>query len=460
MFHTYVRVTLTALLAIGVMTIALDFVESEMAKKRPTLSQMTAASQLTEEEPAPTPAPPAETATETVAAPPAPAPRTPPPPASSGPATTQSAPVPTPAPAPAAAPAPVPAPAPAAAPAPAQVARIPAIPPPPNRPPSITVMKLPRVLKPSPFPLDLPINCLPGKNCWIMNYVDIDASGGKRDYQCGWRTYDVHKGTDILIRDLGVMRQGVPVLAAASGVVVGLRDGMEDVNFRKIGGIPGLKGKDCGNGVMLKHPGGWSTQYCHMRKGSVAVKKGDRVRARQPIGLVGFSGRSDRPHIHLAVRHNKKIVDPFVGLGRKEKCGYGEAPLWKREVLEILPYRRGAIYNIGFSTAPPKVEDVRAGEVPTEPISRLSQGLVLWADILGGDVGDKVNIRIFGPAKQKFYDRTIDIRRRVAGLFRFGHIKRKGAPWPQGRYRGEVTLIHQGPDGPEKFTATHEVNVR
>ena len=440
MFHTYVRVALTALLAIGVMKISLEFVESEMAKKRPTLSQMTAAAATAEEEPPPEPTPSA-------VAPPTPTPTTTPtPPASSRPATTQ--------------PAPAPAPArvvqTAAPPAPAtpvaEVAQ--------NLPPSITVMKLPRVLKPSPFPMDLPINCIPGRNCWVMNYVDVDTSDGKRDYQCGWRTYDVHQGTDIVIRDEGVMRQGVPVLAAASGVVAGVRDGMRDVDFRTIGGIPALKGKDCGNGIMLKHPGGWSTQYCHMRKGSVAVKKGDRVRARQPIGLVGLSGRTTRPHIHITVRHNKKVIDPFVGLGRKEKCGYGGAPLWKREVLEILPYRRGAVYNIGFSTEPPKVEDVRAGKVPTEPIPRLSRGLVLWADVLGGDRGDKVNIRIFGPANRKFYDRSISIKRRLAGLFRLGQIKRKGGPWPQGRYRGEVTLIHQGPDGPEKFTATHEVNVR
>ena len=269
MFHTYIRVALSALLAIGVMKISLEYVEDEMAKKRPTLSQMTAAAHEPEEEPA-TPAPPVETAEATPAAasPPTPAPST-------RPATTQ----PTPAPPPArtsqvaATPAPV-----------KPVAAVPM-----TRPPSITVMKLPRGLKPSPFPMDLPINCIPGKNCWIMNYVDVDTSQGKRDYQCGWRTYDVHQGTDIVLRDEGVMRQGVPVLAASSGVVAGVRDGMRDVDYRKIGGIPALKGKDCGNGVMLKHPGGWSTQYCHMRKGSVAVKKGDRVRARQPIGLVGCS---------------------------------------------------------------------------------------------------------------------------------------------------------------------------
>ena len=34
-------------------------------------------------------------------------------------------------------------------------------------------------------------------------------------------------------------------------------------------------GRNCGNGVTLDHGDGWQTQYCHMRRGSVAVKVAD-----------------------------------------------------------------------------------------------------------------------------------------------------------------------------------------
>src|SRR3990167_4003312 len=140
--------------------------------------------------------------------------------------------------------------------------------------------------------LDLPIDCEPGRTCWIVNYVDHDPTDGVRDYACGAATYNDqpgnrHKGTDFSIGDLGAMRRGVAVVAAATGVVRGVRDGMADVNFRRTDAET-LKGRECGNGVMLTHDGGWQTQYCHMRGGSIAVKKGDRVAAGQRLGLVGL----------------------------------------------------------------------------------------------------------------------------------------------------------------------------
>ncbi len=175
-----------------------------------------------------------------------------------------------------------------------------------------------------PLKLDFPLTCTPDLTCWIPNYVDHDPTKGIRDYACGKATYNGtsgtvsrHKGTDIAIRDLAAMRAGVEVLAAA-GRVAGTRDGMADINLREAGGLKAPKGKDCGNGVLILHPGGWDTQYCHMRKGSIAVKKDDRVAAGQPLGLVGLSGATIFPHLHLTVRKDKEIVDPFVGLARKD----------------------------------------------------------------------------------------------------------------------------------------------
>src|SRR3990170_2240552 len=68
----------------------------------------------------------------------------------------------------------------------------------------------------------------------------------------------------------------VAVLASADGTVKGLRDGMDDIlidNLTK----ETVKDRECGNGVVLDHGGGWETQYCHLLKGSVSVKKGDQV---------------------------------------------------------------------------------------------------------------------------------------------------------------------------------------
>ena len=97
--------------------------------------------------------------------------------------------------------------------------------------------------------LALPIKCQPGLTCFFQNYVDHDASDKVRDYRCGGRSYDGHDGTDIRIRNLEIQRQGVEVLAAAPGRVIGGRNDMEDISV-KTAGKAAIAGKECGNGVM------------------------------------------------------------------------------------------------------------------------------------------------------------------------------------------------------------------
>src|SRR3990170_8389893 len=80
------------------------------------------------------------------------------------------------------------------------------------------------------FALELsqPIDCTPGTDCFIQQYVDRDEGPGAQDYACGAETYDGHKGTDIRLRTTADVAKGVAVLATAPGVVAGLRDGMAD----------------------------------------------------------------------------------------------------------------------------------------------------------------------------------------------------------------------------------------
>ncbi|HEB80137.1 MAG TPA: M23 family metallopeptidase, partial [Rhodospirillales bacterium] len=178
------------------------------------------------------------------------------------------------------------------------------------------------------FKLSLPIACEFGETCWIANYVDLKPGKGVLDYACGDATYDappndMHKGTDFAIRDMEAMRQGVAVKAAAPGVVIAMRDGMADVSFKKI--RPSfIKKRECGNAVRIRHDNGMTTQYCHMRRGSVAVRKGDRVSRGSHLGHVGISGLTIFPHLHFQVENGKKVLDPFAGKNRKKKCGVGE----------------------------------------------------------------------------------------------------------------------------------------
>ena len=133
----------------------------------------------------------------------------------------------------------------------------------------------------------LPIDCVPGASCFVQNYVDHDPSPAWRDYACGARTYDGHDGTDFRVPSMAAVRAGVAVLAAADGVVAGVRDGMPDVSIRETG-KEAVKDRECGNGLVLRHADGWETQYCHLAQGSVAVRRGQTVRAGERLGLVGL----------------------------------------------------------------------------------------------------------------------------------------------------------------------------
>ncbi|MEU9185470.1 M23 family metallopeptidase [Streptomyces sp. NPDC048484] len=54
-----------------------------------------------------------------------------------------------------------------------------------------------------------------------------------------------------------------------------------------------------GNHVVLDLGDGVYAMYAHLRRGSLTVRQGDRVRAGQRLGLCGNSGNSTEPHVHF-----------------------------------------------------------------------------------------------------------------------------------------------------------------
>jgi murein DD-endopeptidase MepM/ murein hydrolase activator NlpD len=143
--------------------------------------------------------------------------------------------------------------------------------------------------------LALPVACEIGRDCFVQNFFDHDPGPDRRDYACGWLSYDGHDGTDFRVADVPAMMRGVTVVAAAPGTVKVVRDGMDDINLAEIG-REALKGREAGNGVVIDHGDGWETQYSHMRKASIVVRSGQAVEAGTPLGRIGLSGATEFPH--------------------------------------------------------------------------------------------------------------------------------------------------------------------
>ncbi|HYR08424.1 MAG TPA: M23 family metallopeptidase, partial [Longimicrobium sp.] len=162
-----------------------------------------------------------------------------------------------------------------------------------------------------------PITGTPMADVFYGAYIDKDPGDGVRDWACGGKSYDGHKGVDILLRNFRVQDQGVPALAAAEGVVTGISDGHPDRN------TTWDDGGGFGNHVVISHPGGLSTIYGHLRRGSIAVTQGERVGQGAVLGLVGSSGRSNWPHLHFEVRRDGAVVEPFTG-----PCSATTESLW------------------------------------------------------------------------------------------------------------------------------------
>ena len=108
----------------------------------------------------------------------------------------------------------------------------------------------------------------------------------------GWRVHPVyntwkyHSGADI------AGASGSNILACASGTVI---------LSQYYGGY--------GECVIIDHGGGITSLYGHMSQRNVSV--GQSVSAGQVIGLMGSTGISTGPHLHLEFAINGELADPF-----------------------------------------------------------------------------------------------------------------------------------------------------
>jgi hypothetical protein len=106
----------------------------------------------------------------------------------------------------------------------------------------------------------------------------------------GWSSSYSHFGRSTYAYDFG-LREGTPILAAASGVVAFTHTGETRCGGKKM--------RHHANYVILNHPDGSATLYGHLSR--VKVKVGDVVTVGEEIGRSGKTGYTGcRPHLHFA----------------------------------------------------------------------------------------------------------------------------------------------------------------
>ena len=222
-----------------------------------------------------------------------------------------------------------------------------------------------------------------------------------------------------------------------------MRDGVADTGL-PAEGVAALNGQMAGNAIVLDHGNGWETQYNHLRLGSQIVKPGDRVTVGQKLALMGFSGNTVFPHLDISVRHNGKVVDPFVGEADAGwQCGGPRKPLWSRNAERLLAYRPSGVLATGFApeeATMPKIVEGAYGATPLvdPPI------VAFWGLMFGGKAGDRVRIEMRDPDGKPVTVSESTIDRPLAQFFRLAGQRRPPGGWIAGRYRGSVNLVRDG----------------
>lgn len=97
------------------------------------------------------------------------------------------------------------------------------------------------------------------------------------------------------------------IIAAAAGTIVARSDG----NFDRSCSM----NNNNWNAVYVQHSDGSVAWYGHMKNGSLTSKGiGASVAQGEYLGIVGSSGSSTEPHLHLEVYDaNSNLIDPYAG---------------------------------------------------------------------------------------------------------------------------------------------------
>ena len=174
------------------------------------------------------------------------------------------------------------------------------------------------------------------------------------------------------------------------------------------------------------------------------VSKGQEIAAGERIGRMGMSGDTDFPHLSFTLRRDKQTVDPFIGSEGFTQCGQGEQQLWAVVDDPILAYVKPEITQGGYTELRPSL----SGPLPEhadeiQVYSRQARAIYLWADFGGLRPGDEIWFRIHGPDGEPMFQHKKPIKSHFFADRHYIEFLKRTQIWPDGEYRGTVTLRRQ-----------------
>jgi murein DD-endopeptidase MepM/ murein hydrolase activator NlpD len=98
---------------------------------------------------------------------------------------------------------------------------------------------------------------------------------------------------------------------------------------------------------VAKLDGGLYMLYAHLQSGSLKVKKGDKIKRGDVIGLVGNSGNTSAPHLHFHVMDGPSqltsegvpyVIDAFATRGRLRSTAVFDRYENTTTPFQILPF--------------------------------------------------------------------------------------------------------------------------
>ncbi|QDZ01817.1 M23 family metallopeptidase [Nitratireductor mangrovi] len=292
--------------------------------------------------------------------------------------------------------------------------------------------------------LDMPADCVIGETCFLQQFADMDPGPGTVDPLCGAATYDGHKGTDIRLLSMEDIAADVAVLAMAPGRVLRVRDGVTDRLVTTDRDRQAAAGRECGNGIVMAHDGGFETQYCHLRMNSVAVKPGDRVASGDRLGAIGASGMAQFPHVHVAVRKDGVEIDPLTGRALGAGCGDDPslaASLFKPAIARALA--EGVTSVLALGLAGDVVDHAALTAHGPPPSATPSSGATVgWAWFSNLRLGDRIRLTVITPDGNILARQTTEPADRHKADYS-AYAGKRGRPAPGG-YRVSAELIRDG----------------